>query len=72
MATKHWEISWSKFLIGKSRYIIEKTEMKWFSQVIIAHSAAFCLCICGGSNWKSIAYFFIDYFKSLEHSMYIM
>ena len=62
-ATKHWEIIRSHLIIGKSRYIFENPEMKWFLQVIIAHFAAFCLRICGGSIWKSIAYLFIDYFK---------
>ena len=55
--------------MGKSGSVVENPEIKWFLQVWMAHSDAFQRCMLGGTSWKSMAYFFMDYFKSIEHSL---
>ena len=59
-------------MIAKSGSIIENPEMKWFLHAWISRPAEFRLCMCGGTSWKSILYFFTASFMSLEHSLSII
>ena len=69
---KNLDSSQSHSLIGKYGYIVDNPAMKWFLRVLIARSVVFRLCMCGGTSWKSMSYFFITSFKSLEHSFSII
>ena len=49
--------------------VLHKPAMKWLLNVLMARSAAFRRCMCGGTNWKSTCCSCMYCFSCSEHSL---
>ena len=65
----HWGRSLSHSCIRKLGSTVQSPVIRWFLYVLIARSAAFLLCICGGTRWKLTLCLMHASLISSEHSL---